>query len=246
MTNRERVGTLMKWFKFYGQDFYTDPKVMMLTASQKLFFIGLMSLAAQEDKDNSAKGTLTLLTESIVMQYIGISPDSEGWNECKDFYGLLIELGFIKIDYDNYILTIINYNKLQKTNLSASERVTKSRKNKSKQSVSKNVNTVNKKLTLDKDIDKERDIDIISPKNNKKGSLDSLNETDFQEIASDYQTTLPHVLSCLDDLKNYCDRTGKKYKDYKAALRNFVKSSAMERRENVERTSKIEYVGEAI
>lgn len=151
----------MKWFKFYGQDFFTDPKMMMLTPAQKMFFVGLMSLASQEDKTNDANGTLTLLTENVIMQYVGILPETEGWKECSNLLDKFEVMGLISIDFDNAILTINNFQKLQKTNLTASERVTKSRRNKSKQSVSKKVNTANvnanKKLTLDKDrdIDKE-------------------------------------------------------------------------------------------
>lgn len=55
---------------------------------------------------------------------------------------------------------------------------------------------------------------------------DLTNET-LQEIADKYKVPLPFVLSRLDDMKNWMDAKGKKYKNYKAALMNWVKSDAM-------------------
>ena len=144
----------MKWFKFYGQDFFSDPKVMLLSPAQKLMFIGLMSLAAAEDKTNEAAGVIPMLTESTIMLHIGISPDTESYNECYDIFNYFKELGFIKVDKKRKKIVVVNYKKLQKTNLSASERVVQSRLKKSKQ----NVSSVNKKFTLDKDKDKDKDI----------------------------------------------------------------------------------------
>lgn len=64
----------------------------------------------------------------------------------------------------------------------------------------------------------------------KYTSLTDLTEADFQEIADQYKgarVTVPFVLNSYDDLINYCESSGKKYKNYKAALRNFVKSNAL-------------------
>lgn len=62
---------------------------------------------------------------------------------------------------------------------------------------------------------------------NKYSSIDSIGETELQETADKYQVTLPFVRSVLDDLDNYCKSKGRKYKDYYAALQNFVKKDAM-------------------
>jgi hypothetical protein len=88
----------------------------------------------------------------------------------------------------------------------------------------------------DKDKDKDKDInnkeiykeskDITSFKK-KYTSLKDLDEGDFQEIAEDYKVPIAFIRSCFDDLENYCQSHGKTYKDYKAALRNFVKNGAI-------------------
>lgn len=170
----------MKWLKFYGQDFFTDPKIMMLTPGQKLLFIGLLSLAAQEDKNNEAEGILPMLTELTLMQYIGVQYDTEEWESCRQVFDLFEELGLIKRDYNANKLVVINYQKLQKSNLSASERVMKSRKNKQEKPINNSVNTVNvkvnKKLTLDTDIDNSNNINIITRQTAQNPEIDFILE----------------------------------------------------------------------
>lgn len=70
--------------------------------------------------------------------------------------------------------------------------------------------------------------------NNKinKNSL-SMQDDELQVIAERYEVPLSFVKSKYDDLVNYCERTGKTYKDYKAALRNFVKQDALKVRKAV-------------
>lgn len=58
-------------------------------------------------------------------------------------------------------------------------------------------------------------------------SISDLTEDDFLEIAEQYQVTKSFVLSKLDDMTNWLGATGKKYKNYKSALRNWVKKDAM-------------------
>ncbi len=51
--------------------------------------------------------------------------------------------------------------------------------------------------------------------------LEEIKLYDLEEIANKYQIPLSFVKMQLESLKNYCASNGKKYKDYKAALRNF-------------------------
>jgi len=95
----------------------------------------------------------------------------------------------------------------------------------------------------DNDIDNDKDIDIDKDKDKKrvvKGkTLNDLSEEDIEQIAQDYKVPTAFVLSKIDDMKNYCMAKGKVYKDYKAALRNWVKKDAMERKEVINGKSKI-------
>lgn len=69
--------------------------------------------------------------------------------------------------------------------------------------------------------------------------LSNISELDFEQIANSYKVPVSFVRSKYDDLVNYCDRTGKKYKNYLAALRNFVKQDALKvRKEAIYANSK--------
>jgi hypothetical protein len=78
----------------------------------------------------------------------------------------------------------------------------------------------------------------------EKVSIESITLEDILQIANDYQVNEAFVRSKLDDMVNYCKARGKKYKDYKFALRNWVKKDAMERREKT--GEKLKYVGDAL
>lgn len=49
------------------------------------------------------------------------------------------------------------------------------------------------------------------------------------QIAYTYKVPISFVFSKWDDLENYCLSTGKRYKDYTATLKNWVKKDAIER-----------------
>lgn len=65
-------------------------------------------------------------------------------------------------------------------------------------------------------------------RNNIYNSLRSLKEFDFKEIAESKRVSISTVKKQYDALVDYCESKGKRYKNYKAALRNFV-SKAIER-----------------
>ena len=62
----------------------------------------------------------------------------------------------------------------------------------------------------------------------KKGNyLNGIQEEDLRHIAELYNVPPAFVKSKYDDLVNYCERTGKRYVNYLAALRNFVKQDSL-------------------
>jgi len=71
----------------------------------------------------------------------------------------------------------------------------------------------------------------LSRKSKKVTSLNGITEEQMKEIADKYKVPLPFVRSKYDDLINYCERSGKRYKNYLASLRNFVKQDAIKIRE---------------
>ncbi len=65
-------------------------------------------------------------------------------------------------------------------------------------------------------------------KNTRKpySSLKDITEKEFTEVALYYGLPISFVKSCYENLVNYCEAKGKIYKNYLAALRNFVKGDA--------------------
>lgn len=79
-------------------------------------------------------------------------------------------------------------------------------------------------------------------RNIKKREIDTLSQSDLETIAIDYQVPISFVISKLDDLKNYCASNGKTYRDYRAALRNWVKKDSMSLRKEQSGRSKIAFI----
>lgn len=60
----------------------------------------------------------------------------------------------------------------------------------------------------------------------KFSSLKEITEEDMEEISNRYKIPLGMVRLSYEKLVNYCESKGKRYKNYKAALRNFVLGDA--------------------
>lgn len=68
----------------------------------------------------------------------------------------------------------------------------------------------------------------------KFGSIKSLGENEFKEIAEKYLVSLPFVLSKCDDMENWCESKGKKYRNYYRALSMWVKKDAIDIRKEAQ------------
>ncbi len=68
----------------------------------------------------------------------------------------------------------------------------------------------------------EKDKKITKNFPSKYSSINEITEKDLVEIAEKYHVSLGFVKLKLETLKNYCEAKGRRYKNYKSALRNFV------------------------
>lgn len=112
----------MKWFKFYGQDWLTDTKVMQMSVEDRLCFITLLCLASSADEGglirNCDEYTLIRLTQLPDNIY---EPDHSPFHNasgCLKRYEALhcVTLG------DNGDVTVVNFGRRQDQNLSNAER----------------------------------------------------------------------------------------------------------------------------
>lgn len=73
-------------------------------------------------------------------------------------------------------------------------------------------------------------------------SIGSLDDICLQEIADKYEVPFAFVKSKLDDMENWLKAKGKRYKDYKSALSNWVKKDALQIRQEQHDRSKIAFI----
>ena len=116
----------MKWFKFYGKDWLTDMKIMSMSVEDKLCFLTLLCLAANDDDP----GVIKNCNEESIIKLTNLYEDSyDDNNEATRARGFLKRLNdneMITID-NNGDVTLLNFQKRQDTNLSGYERVKRHR-----------------------------------------------------------------------------------------------------------------------
>ena len=108
----------------------------------------------------------------------------------------------------------------RKSNENQTEIKSKSNENQNEIKLKSNEN----QKTNNKNIELEQEHKEKITKKKNFGSIDDITETEIKLVASFYGTSTSFVSNSLDNLRNYCDSKGKRYKNYLAALRNFVKN----------------------
>jgi hypothetical protein len=187
---------MSQWFKFYGQDFLTDPKMMKLNIVQKSMWIGLLCMAAGRDSN-----VVKFLTEDNLKILIGLDPNYDEWKQANESFKKFVELAMIEMP-DKDTIVLLNFNKRQESNLTGYERVKRHRE---KQYVigDNNDSVINDNIE-EKRIDKNR----------------------IEEIYSTYQTLINKTSRLVDKaidkiktrLKNFTPE------ELKEAMTNFSKS----------------------
>lgn len=220
----------MKWFKFYGQDFLTDPKMMNFSSAEKMVWIVILSLANASDE----QGIIRHTNVQSLVSLTGINAFNEDeWNETMkvlekfERYEMITTVTSSDND-SNVDITVTNFNKRQNENLSNAERQKRYRKSlKNEAKTIRNDSNITSRNYSNARLDKNR-VDKNKEKSieKKAPSLEDLTQEVIEKIALDYKLPLAFVVSKADDLRNWCASKGKTFKDYPAALRNWVKKDA--------------------
>jgi len=133
----------MKWFKFYGQDYLSDPKMLSLTSEERSCWITLLCYSSVNDN-----GMITFMNEQQLMFQAGLSVTDDCWDRTV---GVLKKLENLQmIANDNGMITVLNWKKRQETSLTSYERVKKYRQKKQDD---------NAKITLEENRIEENRID---------------------------------------------------------------------------------------
>lgn len=126
-----------QWFKFYGGEYLSDPKIERLTLAERSCWVTLMCMASMSDG-----GVIKHLSLEGLLKKSGVDfdpYDNTVWENTKNVLKKLEDLEMIKVGA-NATITLRNWEKRQEHNLTVAERVAKSRAK--KKDVTTNVTSV--------------------------------------------------------------------------------------------------------
>lgn len=106
---------MSQWFKFYGQDFQSDPKMLRLNPTQRLLWVYLLCQASQTDD-----GIVNNMDENMLKALSHLNPDREEWKMADGVLDIFKDLKMIEVKKDTVI--IINYKKHQDRYLTDAEK----------------------------------------------------------------------------------------------------------------------------
>ncbi len=207
-----------KWYKFYGQEYLSDPKIERLSPTERSCWVTLLCMASLTEGKIRFLTVQTLLTRSGV-QFDPYHP--EEWEQCLGVLQKFEELEMITC-HENGDITLSNWEKRQETNLTDAERAKSYRDRKKERH--DNVTEQVTKVTQDKSrVDKSR-VD----KKDKYGVLKNvlLSEDEHTKLKERYGNIA--VSKLVDQLSTYMESKGQKYKDHYATILNWAKRKELE------------------
>jgi hypothetical protein len=90
-----------QWFKFYGQDWLTDGKIVNLSIEDRLCFITLLCLASSSEEQGVIKGYSEDSIISLTHLYDNPYDDNNEVSRSKGFINRLVEMEMIEVTNSN-------------------------------------------------------------------------------------------------------------------------------------------------
>jgi hypothetical protein len=215
----------MNWFKFYGQDWLTDLKIMRIIPEDRLCYITLLCLASSSDE----QGIVRKCDEEAILQLTHLYNNPyETENEYTRAKGCLQrfkDLGMITVG-DNGDVEIVNFEKRQGQSLTGYERVKRFREN-HPEKVDKE-NMLKRKARLIPDGDNVGDnVEITSDKiREDKSRVDNIVEEKTptpKEITINFFKMVEENGKSYDDFMELCaSQTGISIDTIKKEVKKFV------------------------
>lgn len=136
------------WFKFYGQEYLSDPKMLSLDPTERAIWLTILCLASSSHEE----GVIRYISLQKILQLTNV--------EYGGFYEKILDrfsdLGMITVDNekDNLVIKVVNYEKRQQKTLTPYERVKNYRE---RQKISKKIaSNDNEMITHDNADDNDR------------------------------------------------------------------------------------------
>lgn len=116
-----------QWFKFYGGEYLSDPKIERLSPLERSCWITILCMASMVNN-----GVIEFLTVESLLNRSGIQFDPYHPEEWEQALSVLVKFKSLKMidTKENGQIIVINWEKRQEHNLTVAERVAKSRRNK--------------------------------------------------------------------------------------------------------------------
>lgn len=219
----------MKWFKFYGQDYLSDPKMLSLSASERSCWITLLCYSSVNDN-----GMITFISEDQLMLQAGLWVTSDEWDRTIGVLKKLEKMEMITID--NEVITVKNWQKRQETNLTSYERVKRFRQKKQED---------NAMITLEENrIDKNR-IDKNRINTNTPAKKDRIGKVTSNVNVAEENKAIPLVIDLFKEINpSYKKLFGNKTQ--RKAVQNLLERVGFEQLQKVilllPRTNKMPYL----
>lgn len=206
-----------KWFKFYGQEYLSDPKIERLSPSERSCWVTLLCMASLNE------GVIRFLTVESLLNRSGIQLDPYYPEEWEKSLGVLRKFQDLEmiVCQDNGDIILLNWEKRQETNLTDAERARNYRDR--KKTVTKTVTDNVTNVTLDKNrIDKNR-IDNIQQDKVQCGEFKNvfLSPDEKKKLVERYGRSA--TIQIVEELSTYMKSKGKAYRDHYATLLNWAK-----------------------
>lgn len=212
----------MQWFKFYGQDYLNDTKILALNSGRRSCWMTLLCWASLDN------GKVRYIDETTLILHSGISFESDEYDRVTGVLQILENLDMIKIS--GGIIYIKNWEKRQQSSATGAERAKKYRENKARISRNPSNNKRDEtrdetrdasvtKVTLELESEIELDIKESKEKNTLAQSyLMNIPEEDQIEITKAYALTDKQLRAKGRELALRIAAKGQSYKDERAFL----------------------------
>ena len=213
-----------QWFKFYGAEYLSDPKMDRLTVQERSCWITLLCMASQTE------GKIRYLSVEGLLNKSGIhfDPyDSSEWDKALGVLKTFEQYEMINI-HKNGTIEIKNWEKRQEHNLTVAERVAKSRAKR------KNVTSDVTNVTLEENrieenrVEKNKEDKDTKPKKSEFGEFKNvlLTEIEYKKLVDLMGERNTSVL--IEELSTGIESKGYKYKSHYATILNWARRKAQD------------------
>ena len=209
---------MKKWFKFYGQEFLSDPKVVALSAVERSIWLTILCLASS----SSEEGTIRYVTEEKLLMLSGISPLNDEWKESEGILKKFKSLNMIEEDMVEDTIIVKNFVKRQEKDLTNAERQARFRKKHNESNTDSNGGRVTKVTLEENRIEKNRTKKESIKKESSLSFLQNLPAEDVKSFHETYEVDASKVKETAQKIVLYCESKGKVYKNYRSTLQGWL------------------------